>query len=84
MLYQELLGELKSCAEKSYADFNKKLLKKDKINVLGVRIPTLRKIAKKYRSTIEDIVRLNEIENPDKIDVGMQLFIPKYVCAKSN
>ncbi len=45
---------------------------------------SLWKIAKKYRSTIEDIVRLNEIENPDKIDVGMQLFIPKYVCAKSN
>ena len=45
---------------------------------------SLWKIAKKYRSTIEDIMRLNEIEDPDKIDVGMQLFIPKYVCTKSN
>ena len=45
---------------------------------------TLWKIAKKYRSTIDDIVRLNEIENPENIDIGMQLFIPKYVCAKSN
>ena len=45
---------------------------------------TLWKIAKKYKSTIEDIVALNEIENPNKIDVGMQLFIPKYVCARSN
>ena len=38
---------------------------------------TLWKIAKKYKSTIEDIARINNIENPDKIDVGMQLFIPK-------
>lgn len=38
---------------------------------------TLWKIAKKYKSTVEDIVRINNIENPDKIDVGMQLFIPK-------
>lgn len=42
---------------------------------------TLWKIAKKYRSTIDDIVKLNEIENPDDISIGMQLFIPKYVCA---
>ena len=38
---------------------------------------TLWKIAKKYRSTVEDIARVNNIENPDCIDVGMQLFIPK-------
>lgn len=38
---------------------------------------TLWKIAKKYRSTIGDIARINDIENPDKINVGMQLFIPK-------
>ena len=38
---------------------------------------TLWKIAKKYRSTIADIARINNIENPDKISVGMQLFIPK-------
>ena len=38
---------------------------------------TLWKIAKKYKSTISDIARINNIENPDSIDVGMQLFIPK-------
>lgn len=38
---------------------------------------TLWKIAKKYRSTVEDIARVNNIENSDCIDVGMQLFIPK-------
>ena len=43
---------------------------------------TLWKIAKQYKSTVEDIVRINQIQNPDKIDVGMQLFIPKYVCSK--
>ena len=38
---------------------------------------TLWKIAKKYRSTVDDIARINNIENPDRIDVGMQLFIPR-------
>ena len=38
---------------------------------------TLWKIAKRYRSTVEDIARVNGIEDLDKIDVGMQLFIPK-------
>ena len=45
---------------------------------------TLWKIAKRHRSTIDDIVRLNKIENSSKIDVGMQLFIPKYVCVRNN
>ena len=40
---------------------------------------TLWKIAKKFRSTVQEVVDVNEIENPNKIDVGMQLFIPKYV-----
>ena len=43
---------------------------------------TLWKIAKQYKSTVEDIVRINQIQNPDKIDVGMQLFIPKYCCKR--
>ena len=39
---------------------------------------TLWKIAKQFKSTIDDIIRVNEIETPDKLNVGMQLFIPKY------
>lgn len=40
---------------------------------------TLWKIAKKLRSTVEDIARVNNIENENKIYPGQQLFIPKYV-----
>ena len=39
---------------------------------------TLWKIAKRYGSTIDDIVRTNGIENPDKIYPGEKLYIPKY------
>lgn len=39
---------------------------------------TLWKIAKKFRSTIDDIVRTNGIEDPDKINVGQKLYIPKF------
>ena len=38
---------------------------------------SLWKIAKRYKSTVADIARINNIENPEKISVGMQLFIPK-------
>ncbi len=40
---------------------------------------TLWEIAKKFRSTVEDIARINNIEDVDKIDVGQQLYIPKYL-----
>lgn len=39
---------------------------------------SLWKIAKKFRSTIEEIAQINNIENVDKISVGEQLYIPKY------
>lgn len=38
---------------------------------------TLWKIAKKYYTTIDDILSLNEIENQDSIQPGMKLLIPK-------
>ena len=55
-LYEELLKELKANAESDYATFHKRLLKNDNINVLGVRVPTLRKIAKKYSARIDELL----------------------------
>lgn len=40
---------------------------------------TLWKIAKKFKTRVDDIVRLNNIEDENKIKVGQQLYIPKYV-----
>lgn len=40
---------------------------------------TLWKIAKKFRSTVDDIVRVNGIEDANKISIGQQLYIPKFV-----
>ena len=42
---------------------------------------TLWKIAKKFGSTVDEIARINGIENPDILQVGRQLFIPRY-CAR--
>lgn len=39
---------------------------------------TLWNIAKKFGSTVEDIARVNGIENVDILQVGRQLFIPRY------
>ena len=39
---------------------------------------TLWNIAKKFKSTVEDIACVNNIEDVNKIRIGEQLFIPKY------
>ena len=39
---------------------------------------TLWKIAKRFGSTIEDIVRVNNIENENEIMIGQKLFIPRF------
>lgn len=39
---------------------------------------SLWKIAKRFGSTVEDIARVNGIEDVDNIPVGKQLFIPRY------
>lgn len=39
---------------------------------------TLWKIAKRFGSTVEEIARVNGIENVDKLNIAQQLFIPRY------
>ncbi|MDE5722477.1 MAG: DNA alkylation repair protein [Clostridia bacterium] len=56
MPYQELLAELKSCSDENYKAFHKKLLKNESVNVIGVRIPQLRKIAKCYKDRVDELM----------------------------
>ena len=58
--YPEFLEELKSFAEPQYATFHKRLLKNDKISVLGVRVPQLRKIAKKYITCVDELLNFSD------------------------
>ena len=44
---------------------------------------TLWKIAKKFKTTIEEIAEVNNIDDVDKIKVGEQLLIPRHVNAKA-
>ncbi|MCL2355253.1 MAG: LysM peptidoglycan-binding domain-containing protein, partial [Oscillospiraceae bacterium] len=39
---------------------------------------TLWRIAKKLKSTMEDILRVNELED-GRVEQGQQLYIPKYI-----
>lgn len=39
---------------------------------------TLWKIAKRFGSTVEEIARINGIEDENKLSIGQQLFIPRY------
>ena len=45
---------------------------------------TLWNIAKEFGSTVDDIVKANAIENPDVIQIGEKLYIPKFVRIPSN
>ncbi|MDE7181397.1 MAG: DNA alkylation repair protein [Clostridia bacterium] len=56
MPYQELLTKLESCADENYKVFHKKLLKNENVNVLGVRVPQLRKIAKEYKGRVDELI----------------------------
>lgn len=40
---------------------------------------TLWKIAKKYNTTVDDLVQINEIENPDRIYTGQKLLVLKRI-----
>ena len=40
---------------------------------------TLWEIAKRFKSTVDDIVRVNGLENPNRINEGEKLYIPKTV-----
>lgn len=44
---------------------------------------TLWKIAKRFGSTMDDIVRVNGIERPDKLNVGEKIYIPRYVLKRA-
>lgn len=59
--YAQLLSELENLAEPAYAQFHKRLLKDDKINVLGVRVPELKKLAKRYKNSVDIL-----LEFPDE------------------
>ena len=39
---------------------------------------TIWKIAKTFKSTVDEIARINGIENENKLNIGQQLFIPRY------
>lgn len=43
---------------------------------------TLWKIAKKFKSTVREISKINKIEDPNKLNIGQQLYIPKFVKSK--
>lgn len=43
---------------------------------------TIWKIAKKYKTTMEEIINVNNLENPNALKVGQKLFIPRYCSNK--
>lgn len=52
IVYEELLSQLHALADEKYREFHKKLLKADAVNVIGVRMPDLRRLARAYRGEL--------------------------------
>lgn len=72
-----IIDEIQTDGEREAEDYNilMYIVKKD---------DTLWKIAKRFGSTVEDIVRTNGIEDENKIYPGQKLFIPHYAKASVN
>lgn len=57
-------------------DSNLDISNLDSINIYIVKKgDTLWKIAKKYKTSVEKIVKINDISNPDMIDIGQKILI---------
>lgn len=56
MQYKTLLDELQSLADEKYREFNTKLLGNPNIRALGVRVPVMRGLAKKYKGELETVL----------------------------
>ena len=56
MQYRQLLEILKKNADEKYREFHSRLLKNDAINVVGVRVPMLRKLAKQFKGDVDNLL----------------------------
>lgn len=58
MLYESLLNDLRENEDIEYREFHRRLLNNPRIDVIGVRVPVLRKIAKKYQGDVTELLSL--------------------------
>ena len=56
MQYRQLLKMLEDNSDPKYREFHCRLLKNEKIKILGVRVPILRKIAKQFSGNIDELM----------------------------
>lgn len=56
LTYEEALARLRTFEDADYRAFHKRLLKNDAINVIGVRMPCLRGLAKEWRGEMEALL----------------------------
>ena len=57
MEYFKLLEELRSLADEKYRSFHARLLDDPSIKLFGVRMPVMRKLAKKYKGELEKLLQ---------------------------
>ena len=55
--YEEVLKELEGLSEEKFAAFQRRIICDDKLNIIGVRTPALRSLAKKYKGEYEAFSR---------------------------
>lgn len=60
-IYTQLLKKFNSLADEDYAAFQRVLLNNEKLNVIGVRVPQLRRIAREYKNRVDELLPLPDI-----------------------
>lgn len=66
-----IIEEIEDVGEKSIEDYSV-------IIYIVKKGDTLWEIAKRFNTKIDEIIRVNDIENPDILNPGQKLFIPRY------
>ena len=56
LLYEDFLNEISAFADENFKKFHFKLLKNQNIKLIGVKTPILKKLAKKYASSFDEIL----------------------------
>lgn len=59
-MYSKLLDKLRAVAEVDFAAFQRKLIRTQQ-EIIGVRVPMLRKIAKEYKHCVDELLQMPDV-----------------------
>ena len=57
--YNDFINNLKNKTDIKYKELQKRIIKNEKIKIIGIRVPELKKISKSYKNNYKDFIKYN-------------------------